>query len=706
MHRSFAAEPDLDPERNTVDILDGIGDAFFGLDHDWRIVYFNRACETFFGLDRDHVLGHVVWELFPEAAGSEFERQYRRAMTGRVTVEFQTESAVRPGRWLEVRAFPTRQGIGIAFRDVSERREAEEELRYQLDLMRTITENTAEALFLMDAEGRVSFMNPAAEAMFGFSAAEMAGRVLHDLVHHHHPDGRPFPLEECPLAGVFQAGKGLHLHEDVFFRKDGSRIAVSCSNMPIAKEGRIVGAALVVRDVSAQKQREAALRESEARFRHMADSAPALIWMTDDAGSVIFANMHYDHMFGRPGREMLGTGWRSILHPDDVEAFETAFFEAFRDRRPFSGEVRVIDRDGRVRWLRCEGVPRLDDAHAFLGYTGCNIDITETKDHEAALRQSREQFAAIFNQASIGLAEGDLRGRLLRANDRFCEIVARPREELLTLGMRDITHPEDAERHAALFRRAVETGEPFELEKRYIRPNGTIVWVHDSLTIVRDATGRGRSALAAVMDITERKRLEEHREVLVNELNHRVKNTLATVQSIATQTLRNARSPAQAREDLEDRLIALSRAHDVLTRENWEGASTREIIQGAVEPYLHRGEGRFLIKGPDVRLLPRTALAIAMALQELVTNAVKYGALSNETGQVRITWLIDRSIQPPRLQLRWQEIGGPTVAPPTRRGFGSRLVERSLAQDLGGDVRIEFAPTGVVCTLDAAVDAS
>jgi PAS domain-containing protein len=132
-------------------------------------------------------------------------------------------------------------------------------------------------------------------------------------------------MKECPLAAVFEAGIGLKVHDDVFFRKDGAPLPVSCSNTPIVKEGRIVGAALVVRDVSDQKRREAALRESEARFRHMADSAPALIWMTDAEGAVTFANMHYDHLFGRPAREMLGSGWKSVLHPDDIVGFETAF---------------------------------------------------------------------------------------------------------------------------------------------------------------------------------------------------------------------------------------------------------------------------------------------------------------------------------------------------------------------------------------------
>jgi PAS domain S-box-containing protein len=577
VHQSLAARSDLEPEQHTVDILDGIGEAFFGLDRDWRIVYFNSACESFFERSREKAIGRVVWELYPETRGTEFERRYREAMSERMTISFETESAVRPGHWLEVRAFPTRQGLGVAFRDISERRRADEELRYQLDLTRAITDNTAEALFLMDDKGRVSFANPAAERMFGFTAEEMMGHVLHDLIHHRHPDGRPFPISDCPLGAVFSLGTGVRVHDDVFFAKDGSPVDVSCSNTPVFKDGRIVGAALVVRDVTERKRREAALRESEARFRHMADSAPALIWMTGADGQVTFANLHYDYMFGRPATEMLGAGWSQIIVPEDVGAFEEAFAEAFRDRQAFRCEVRVRDKEQRVRWLRCEGVPRLDDRGTFLGYTGCNVDITDAKS------------------------------------------------------------------------------------------------------------------------------AEEQQRLLINELNHRVKNTLATVQSITAQTLRNAASPDKARRDVEERLIALSRAHDVLTRENWEGANLRAVVAQAVEPYRAQRVERFRTAGPDVRLSPRMTLALAMALQELATNAVKYGALSNEDGCIAIEWSIEPG-EPRRLRLTWTESGGPGVVAPRRRGFGSRLIERSLAQDLDGNVLISFDPGGVVCTIEAPLE--
>jgi PAS domain S-box-containing protein len=578
VHRLNAEGTAPDPERHTDDILDGIGEAFFGVDRAWRVVYFNRACEDFFGRSRDRVLGQVIWDVYPEVVGSAFERYYRRAMDDRRPVEFQIGSAVRPGRWLDVRAFPTRQGLGVAFRDVTERHRAEEDLRHQLGLMRSMTDNTAEAMFLTDDQGRVNFMNPAAERMFGYKAAEVTGRVLHDLIHHHRPDGRPYPVEECPLGAVLAGAQGQALHDDLFFRRDGTPVPVACSNTPVSKDGIVIGAALVVRDVTERNRREAALRESEARFRHMADSAPALIWMTDAASRITFANMHYDYMFGRPASEMHGEGWLKVVLPEDVPLFKSAFADAFRARRPFRVELRVTDKDDRVRWLRCEGVPRLDDGGGFLGYTGCNVDITDAK-------------------------------------------VAGERQRLL-----------------------------------------------------------------------------------INELNHRVKNTLATVQSIVAQTLRSGRTAEQTQADLEARLFALSRAHDVLTREQWEGANLREIVSSAVEPYRDCDADRFRLAGPELRLSPRMSLALSMAFQELATNAVKYGALSAPAGRIAVTWAVRAVPSGRRLALRWEETGGPSVQVPERRGFGSRLIERSLAQDLDGRVTIDFVPRGVVCTVDAPLD--
>lgn len=200
--------------------------------------------------------------------------------------------------------------------------------------------------------------------------------------------------------------------------------------------------------------------------------------------------------------------------------------------------------------------------------------------------------------------------------------------------------------------------------------------------------------------VLERKRTEEHQRLLVNELNHRVKNTLAVVQAIASQTFKDASLRPETRQAFESRLAALAAAHDLLTTENWETASLRQVIEKAG---LGCGAdaGRLDIGGPDLRVPPRTAVSIVMAVHELCTNAVKYGALSNESGTVAVTWDVTEVDGAAALRLSWVEQGGPPVSSPGRKGFGTRMIERSLAADLGGTVTLEFPPEGVRCTVEA-----
>ncbi|MBJ7412099.1 MAG: hypothetical protein JHD15_17280 [Phenylobacterium sp.] len=200
---------------------------------------------------------------------------------------------------------------------------------------------------------------------------------------------------------------------------------------------------------------------------------------------------------------------------------------------------------------------------------------------------------------------------------------------------------------------------------------------------------------------------QTHLRLLINELNHRVKNTLATVQSIVTQTLRSGGAPLSTRDSLTARIVALSKAHDVLTNEQWSGADLGEIVAQALQPFrLGMGEERVLTRGPKVRLEPKTAIAIALALHELATNAVKYGALSASGGRVEFEWALSKGRTARELTATWREVDGPRVNPPTRAGFGTRLIERGLAADLNGEVRIEYPIDGVVCTIRARLDPS
>jgi len=228
---------------------------------------------------------------------------------------------------------------------------------------------------------------------------------------------------------------------------------------------------------------------------------------------------------------------------------------------------------------------------------------------------------------------------------------------------------------------------------------------HETATPDPDLMLTVRTLGEQVGRVLERKRTEEHQRLLLNELNHRVKNTLAVIQSIASQTFRGESAAPDARRAFESRLTALAGAHDLLTGRNWEAAPLSQVIERAGIGCGAGGE-RVRIEGDDVELAPRTAVSIAMALHELCTNAVKYGALSNESGSVTVRWSIDGSDGQRRLRLEWIETGGPPVSPPSRRGFGSRMIERGLASELGGTVALEFRPEGVRCLVDAPLPES
>jgi two-component sensor histidine kinase len=207
---------------------------------------------------------------------------------------------------------------------------------------------------------------------------------------------------------------------------------------------------------------------------------------------------------------------------------------------------------------------------------------------------------------------------------------------------------------------------------------------------------------ASFVDLTDHKQEQAQSRMLIDELNHRVKNTLATVQSIVWQALRKTSDPTVIRESIESRLFALSRSHDFLTRENWESAGLLDLIKAALEPFggANGRAERFVIAGRNIRVPPKIALALGIALHELATNAVKYGAFSNKAGTVSITWAIKPSADSKRLVLCWQEKDGPPVIPPSHKGFGSRVIERGLAHELEGTVILDYPREGVVSTIE------
>ncbi|WP_293679240.1 sensor histidine kinase [uncultured Phenylobacterium sp.] len=366
---------------------------------------------------------------------------------------------------------------------------------------------------------------------------------------------------------------------------------------------------------------------------------------------------------------------------------------------------------GRTEWIRWRVAPWRDEA----GEIGGIVLYTEVVTAQVVARQRLEaaeaRYRAVFNQAATGVGRVSPQGRFLEVNDRFCAITRYSREELLDLTFQEITHPDDLEGDIAQVRRVLSGEIPtYTLEKRYLSPSGDVVWIDLTVSLVRKADGSPDYFVSIIEDIATRKqaqaeqqRYQSQQRLMINELNHRVKNTLATVQSIAAQTLRAEPEPAVAYSKFESRLIGLAEVHDVLTRENWHGAALQEVAERAMRPYAGAA-GRIVLAGPQVWLAPGAALTLALVFHELATNAVKYGALGLAGGRVALGWTFEAGDA--RLALTWSESGGPPVALPTRRGFGSRLIERGFRGELSGQAEMRYDPGGLICAMEARLSPS
>jgi two-component system CheB/CheR fusion protein len=326
------------------------------------------------------------------------------------------------------------------------------------------------------------------------------------------------------------------------------------------------------------------------------------------------------------------------------------------------------------------------------------VDVTERKKAEWAKGVSERRFSAIVNQASVGVTETDLDGRFLLSNAAFEKMTDRSPEDLRRIHRHELIAPEDVQAVTERFERAVHDGDPFEAEYRLLRRDGSLVWVHDSVSVLDDGEERANRFISVTMEIDNRKRAEQQTELLLGELDHRVKNILAIVSSIVVQTLKGNPSPEGFAATIEGRINAITRAHSLLTRRGAASVGTlRDIVSTELEPYQGLDVS---VEGPTVVLTPKAGLSVAMAIHELASNAAKYGALSDPNGRLAVSWAVtdgpDR-----RLRLRWAESNGPQVSgPPSKRGFGTTLIERSLGYEFGAEVNRSFAASGVVCTID------
>jgi PAS domain S-box-containing protein len=443
------------------------------------------------------------------------------------------------------------------------RREATEALRHRTAQFEMLLNQAPLGVYLVDADFRIREVNPVALPVFGDVPGGVVGRDFDEVIRVLLDKARADEIVRI-LRHTLETGEPYIIPEYAIFRIDRGVTEYYEWQLDriLLPDGRF-GVVCYFRDIAEQVQARLAIAESEKRFRTLADSAPALIWVNGPHGCE-YVNRGYLDFLGIDAEDVRGHGWEQFIHPEDREDHVNAYRRALEARALFDAEFRFRRHDGEYRWMRSVGEPRLGSNGEFLGYAGLSLDITE------------------------------------------------------------------------------------------------------------------------------RKQAEQTQQLLVSELNHRVKNTLASVQAIAQYTLRRTKDPSEFVTAFTGRIQSLSRVHSILSSTTWQGADLRELIRDQ----LLRGsvdETRLTAWGPAVRLESQMALHMALMLHELGTNANKYGALSRSQGRVAITWTVEDGT----LRLRWVERGGPPVRAPTSRGFGMTLIEQS-AKGEGGDAHLSLEADGII----------
>jgi PAS domain S-box-containing protein len=420
----------------------------------------------------------------------------------------------------------------------------------------------------------------------------------------------------------------------------------------------------------------------------------------------------YAAIYGFPEgtTEISRNQWRALVLPDDLAHLESLRSQAFADRqREYAFEYRIVLPDRGVRWIETRSFISNDGEGRPQRVIGVNIDVTERRRTEQALADRNRQLelagkAALVGRFAIDIdaAREDFSLQRMQISPGLAAIYGLPEETVeISLGeWRSLVHPDDLpqflEHRQQLF---AQRRREHHAELRILRPSGTIRWIEARSFIEYDQAGHAKRLVGVNIDITERKRAEEARMILNAELDHRVKNALATVCAVISQTRQGSRSVADFGTALEGRIRSMAATHELLSSHHWQELSLTELIRRELAPYAASKNTE--ISGPTVLLKPQAGQALAMVLHELATNAAKYGALSTNKGRVLIRW--DRRLNGrplSNLGLEWREVGGPRVDAPGKSSYGTSTIRDLIPYEFGGTVDLVFAPEGVRCRLE------
>jgi PAS domain S-box-containing protein len=581
-------------------------------------------------------------------------------------------------------------GAVNCFQNVTELRQAAEELQRSKDDLEDFFENGAVGLHVVGSDGTILRANKAELDMLGYSSSEYVGRHVADF-HIDQPVigdilaklARGEPLNRCPAR---------------LRAKDGSVRHVLITSNARFQDGKFVKTRCFTFDVTEAKLADERVHEGEKRFREILEALPAAIYTTDAQGKITFYNQAAVDLAGRTpelGSDAWCVSWR-LYSPDGAPLphDQCPMAIALKEKRANRGAEAIAERpDGsRVRFQPYP-TPLFDRQGRLTGAVNMLVDIT---DRHRAEEQSA-LLAAIVASSDDAIVSKTLEGRITSWNAAATRIFGYQAEEMVGQSIKRIIPLElhGEEDHILAQLRRGERIEHFDTQR--VTKNGDRVDVSLTVSPLRDKSGKIIGASKVGRDVTQRKQADKLHALLLEELSHRVKNTLATVQSIANQTVHLARSPGEFAESFSGRLQALARTHAILTENTWRGADMLSLMRDQLL-VGEREDARISYSGPSATLDPQCGLHLALVVHELGTNARKYGALSVPNGHVSVKWVVRSDGEGCHLLLEWKERGGPAVVAPTARGFGTALIEQSLHAH-GGGASIRYEAEGVTCNI-------
>lgn len=703
-------------EERLRSVLNGMEEGFGLMDHDLRIITQNKAAIALDGRPLEEIQGRLHSEIYPDTDPAVIAL-YDRALAEGKPVSIEHCFGWQGGResWLEMRAFPVPEGIAVFWRDVSERKRAEQKLRESEARFRAVAEQTEVGIAMADRDGHLIWVNDRLAALAGRTPDEMTSLSIQDytpseewpendrLFRRMIEEGVPFVFEK-PLGAPDKASGWNRL--SVSPRRDG--------------EGRIIGGIAVAIDIAESRRAEMALRQSEERLRLIVESARDYAIFTMDAERRVTQWMPgAEAVFGWTKAEMEGCPGDILFTPEDLEdgvpqrEAETAVHEGQ------ASDVRWhVHKDSRRVFIEGQSVP-LYEGGKHSGFLKIGQDVTSRRAAQEALSESEERLRQ-FGEASQDVlwARDPQTLQWTYLTPAFEAIYGVSRDEALKgdnfRNWIDMILAEDREAAAANIKR-VRQGERVIFEYRIRRPNdGEVRWLRDTCFPILDDAGRVTRIGGIGQDVTNDKDTADRMSVLVAELQHRTRNLMGVVRSTAKRTSETSTDFEDFRARFSDRLKALARVQGLLSRlGDTDRVAFDELIRTELQA-MHGSSDRVTLSGPSgIRLRSSLVQTLAMALHELATNAVKYGALGQPDGHLRVTWKLADSDRKgrPRLHIDWRETG---VIMPMHSlgrktqggGQGRELIEQALPYQLNAQTSFDLGPDGVHCTITIPVSES